>query len=243
MTDPASRRAVALARVGLWPEADLAFRDVSDALAEQDDGPGLAALALAAQRNGWPWLALPAARSLQGAAGAAGWTGDTAALPRALQEMLYPVVWPQALSAAVAEQQTDPWLLLALVRQESAYNPRAHSSADARGLTQVVPNTATGIAAALHIADFDQSRLYEPALSLRFGAFYLSGALRQFDGNVLYALAGYNAGPGSVPGWAGGRVNGDPDLFVDNIEYPETRQYVQIVYNNYANYRRLYAGR
>jgi soluble lytic murein transglycosylase len=240
--DPASRRAVALARVGLWPEADLAFIDSSDALEARGDGDALAALALTAQRNGWPWLALPAARSLTAAASAAGWTGDTAALPRALQAILFPVVWPHALSAAVAEQQTDPWLLLALVRQESAYNPRALSSAQARGLTQVVPDTATGIAAALHIPDFDQSQLYGPALSLRFGAFYLSGALRQFDGNVLYALAGYNAGPGAVPGWAGGRVNGDPDLFVDNIEYAETRQYVQIVYTNYANYRRLYAG-
>ena len=64
VTDPASRRAVALARVGLWPEADLAFTDASDALEARGDGRALAALALAAQRSGWPWLALPAARSL-----------------------------------------------------------------------------------------------------------------------------------------------------------------------------------
>ena len=65
----------------------------------------------------------------------------------------------------------------------------------------------------------------------------------QFDQNVLYALAGYNAGPGKVPDWTGGRVNDDPDLFVDNIDYAETRDYVQIVYTNYAVYRRLYGQR
>src|SRR5205823_1088053 len=106
-----------------------------------------------------------------------------AALPRAAQELLYPLAWPAAVLDQAQEQNVDPLLLLALVRQESAYNPAARSSADARGLTQVVPGTAQGIADALHVADFDPAALYRPAVSLRFGAYYLNETLARFDRN------------------------------------------------------------
>jgi soluble lytic murein transglycosylase len=241
--DPAYGRAVGLAQVGLWSEAGLAFDDLASTLAEENDGVALAALALQAQRARWPWLAFLVAGDLQTAAAAAQAPAGVADLPRAAQEMLYPVVWPQLIGANSQEQGVDPWLLLALVRQESAYDPAARSSAGAQGLTQVMPDTATGIAAALHMPDFKQAQLYRPAISLRFGAYYLKSTLTRFDRNILYALAGYNAGPGNVPDWAGGRVNDDPDLFVDNIDFRETRQYVQIVYNNYAIYRWLYGER
>jgi soluble lytic murein transglycosylase len=241
--DPAYGRAVGLAQVGLWSEAGLAFDDLASTLAEENDGVALAALALQAQRARWPWLAFLVAGDLQTAAAAAQAPAGVADLPRAAQEMLYPVVWPQLIGANSQEQGVDPWLLLALVRQESAYDPAARSSAGAQGLTQVMPDTATGIAAALHMPDFKQAQLYRPAVSLRFGAYYLKSTLTRFDRNILYALAGYNAGPGNVPDWAGGRVNDDPDLFVDNIDFRETRQYVQIVYNNYAIYRWLYGER
>jgi soluble lytic murein transglycosylase len=241
--DPAYGRAVGLAQVGMWSEARLAFDDLASTLAEENDGVALAALALQAQRARWPWIALLVAGDLQGAAAAAHAPAGIADLPRAAQEMLYPVGWPQLVAAQAQEQGVDPWLLLGLVRQESAFDPAAHSSADARGLTQVIPGTASSIAAALHLPDFQQAQLYRPAISLRFGAYYLQSTLTRFDRNVLYALAGYNGGPANVPDWAGGRVNDDPDLFVDNIDYRETRQYVQIVYNNYAIYRWLYGER
>jgi soluble lytic murein transglycosylase len=144
------------------------------------------------------------------------------------------------VAASAQEQAVDPWLLLALVRQESAYRPTALSSAGARGLTQVMPGTAAGIAEGLGLPAFGESQLDRPAIALRFGAVYLRSTLQQFDGNVLYALAAYNAGPGPIPGWTGGAVGDDPDLFIDNIPYAETREYVQIVYTNWAIYRRLY---
>jgi soluble lytic murein transglycosylase len=241
--DPAYGRAVGLAQVGMWSEARLAFDDLASTLAEENDGVALAALALQAQRARWPWIALLVAGDLQGAAAAAHAPAGIADLPRAAQEMLYPVGWPQLVAAQAQEQGVDPWLLLGLVRQESAFDPAAHSSADARGLTQVIPGTASGIAAALHLPDFQQAQLYRPAISLRFGASYLQSTLTRFDRNILYALAGYNGGPANVPDWAGGRVNDDPDLFVDNIDYRETRQYVQIVYDNYAIYHWLYGER
>jgi len=241
--DPAYRRALALARSGLWTDAGIAWADLATTLENAGDGASLAAIGLEARRSGWPWLAYPMGRSLVRAAQAAGRPAGRADLPRAGVALLYPAAWPHLVATDAGEQQLDPWLLLALVRQESAYDPRALSGSDARGLTQVIPSTADGLAASLGIADFQQSLLYRPAVGLRLGAAYLHGTLSQFGGNILYALAGYNAGPGNVPNWAGGRVNGDPDLFVDNIDYPETRDYVEIVYTNYTAYRWLYTRR
>ncbi|HUS17798.1 MAG TPA: lytic transglycosylase domain-containing protein, partial [Chloroflexia bacterium] len=238
--DPAYRRALALGHAALWSDASTAFADLTTTLEQAGDGTSLATLALDARRAGWPWLAYPVARGLQRAARAAHEPADVPDLPRGAQELLFPAPWPALVGAQAAEQDVDPWLLLALMRQESAYYPQAHSSADARGLTQVIPGTAEGIAAALKVPDFQQSALYRPAVSIRFGAFYLAETLGSLDRNILYSLAAYNAGQGPIPGWTGGRVGDDPDLFADNIDYPETRQYVSIVYNNYAIYRWLY---
>ena len=75
---------------------------------------------------------------------------------------------------------------------------------------------------------------------MRFGAQYLSETLTRFDGKVFQALAGYNAGPGHVPGWATGPAAGDADLFIESIDFPETEHYVRIVWENYQIYQRLY---
>ena len=131
--DPAYGRAVGLAQVGLWSEARLAFDDLASTLAEENDGVALAALALQAQRARWPWLAFLVAGDLQTAAAAAHAPAGVADLPRAAQEMLYPVVWPQLIGADLQEQGVDPWLLLGLVRQKApttrrrtpAWAPRA----------------------------------------------------------------------------------------------------------------------
>jgi soluble lytic murein transglycosylase len=103
------------------------------------------------------------------------------------------------LDAAVAEG-VPPLLLLALVRQESAFNPQAGSSAQAYGLTQVIGPTGRQIAASLGVP-WEPALLFEPASSLRFGAHYLATQLDAFDGDVLAALAAYNGGPANARRW------------------------------------------
>ena len=239
---PEYRRAVSLARLGLWSLANDAFDDLDRLLVESGDGASLAALLQETRRADWPWLTVRVARALQGAAAQVGVPAGLADLPRAVQEGLYPIAWGALVAREAAARDVDPWLVLGLMRQESAYDPRAHSGADAYGLTQVIPDTGQGIAAALGEPDFTPADLYRPAVAVRFGTFYLAETLARFDGNVFQALAGYNAGPGRVPDWATGAAAADPDLFIEAIDFPETQHYVRIVWENTQVYRRLYMG-
>jgi soluble lytic murein transglycosylase len=132
-------------------------------------------------------------------------------------------------------------LMLAVVRQESFFDPRAGSSAGALGLTQVIPLTGEAIASDLGIADFQVDQLFRPGVSLRFGARYLGQQLDAFDGNLYHALAAYNGGPGNAERWARA-ADGDVDRFVEEISFAQTRLYVKLVSENLARYRQLYLG-
>jgi soluble lytic murein transglycosylase len=129
-----------------------------------------------------------------------------------------------------------------MLRQESLFNPGAQSGAGAIGLAQVMPATGQGIAQNLQVADFQESDLLRPAVSIRFGAFYLSRQLDLMEGSLQAALSAYNGGPGNAQRWAGGTVVHDADVFAESIDYAETRGYVKLVYGYYGAYRRLYAA-
>lgn len=161
--------------------------------------------------------------------------------PLDLQRVAYPLAYGDLVAQTASGEDIDPLLLLALVRQESYYDPRAGSSAGALGLTQVIEPTGRAIADALGVAPFAVEDLFRPKLSLRFGANYLSDQLRAFDGNAYHALAAYNGGPGTSAN-AIDAAGGDLDLFVEELEFDETRLYVKLVLEHYAQYRYLYAG-
>jgi soluble lytic murein transglycosylase len=161
--------------------------------------------------------------------------------PRALQKLLYPLPYAPQLAARGAQYGADPLLLAALIRQESSFNPRARSRANALGLAQVIPSTGAGIARSLGRPGFQESDLFRPDVGIEFGAYYLSQALSRRGGQVFPALAGYNAGNGAVDGWLRDPANADADVFSERIPYPETDNYVHIVFENYGMYRALYS--
>jgi soluble lytic murein transglycosylase len=161
--------------------------------------------------------------------------------PDDLLRVAYPPAFPDLVQDAADEQDVPSLLLLALVRQESFYDPDAGSTAGALGLTQVIEGTGRAIADDLGVFGFSVSDLYRPRLSLRFGASYLADQLAQFDGNAYYALAAYNGGPGTSFN-AIDSAGDDLDLFVEDLEFDETRLYVKLVMQNYARYRQLYEG-
>ncbi|MDP9180625.1 MAG: tetratricopeptide repeat protein [Chloroflexota bacterium] len=161
--------------------------------------------------------------------------------PGAPPEMLR-LAQPLEYSDLAQQQATtngfSPLLLLALVRQESLYDPSVSSTADDTGLTQVVPATANEIAQQLGDTNFKQSDLLRANVALRYGGHYLASMLASFGGTLSPALAGYNAGPGTAGGWWD-KAGGDPDLFLETINYRGTRTYVKAVLENYSRY--LYA--
>jgi soluble lytic murein transglycosylase len=226
---PAYLRTRELLEAGLRAEAEGEFEQlVSDATGN----PWLLyRLTRAASDEG---LYSTAARAASGFAGA-----ESGAPPQAIA-LAYPLVYPRIVSEQASRYDVSPYLLLALIRQESYYDARAVSPADATGLTQVIPTTAEGIADELGEEDFRNSHLMRPNVSLRFGAYYLGAQIELLEGDIPAALAAYNGGPGNAFRWqeAAG-PDPDPDVFLETIDYEETRAYVELVLENYAVY--LYA--
>ena len=162
--------------------------------------------------------------------------------PRPLLEVAYPLAYAPLVETAGRENGVSPLVLLALIRQESLYDPQAISVAGAPGLTQVIPTTAAEIAEKLGRRDFTPPDLLEPSLNIEFGAFYLGDQLRRFDGDLHLALAAYNGGPGNALGWRDDPAATDPDFLTETIDLEETRSYLELVLANYAVYRFLYGG-
>lgn len=122
----------------------------------------------------------------------------------------------------------DPYMLMAITRRESAYNPVALSPAGARGLMQLMPGTASLVSRQLGISDPGPYGILDPELNIRLGSTYLRDKLNRYQGNRLAAAAAYNAGPGRVDQWLGSGMESF-DLFVESIPFKETRDYVQAV--------------
>ncbi|MBF6600764.1 MAG: transglycosylase SLT domain-containing protein [Dehalococcoidia bacterium] len=225
-------QAVALADVGLGAQSDRLFEEIIVA----DDGDAVALYQVTKQLSddGRTSLAARAATRLIAAG-----LKKTPAPPTDLLRLAYPVVYKDLVSQATAQEKVSPMLLLALVRQESYYNPDAGSSAGALGLTQVVPSTGASIAKSLGRASFTATDLFRPNVNLLFGADYLASQLADFKSDPYRALAAYNGGPG-VASDAITMSGGDEDLFVEDLEFDQTQTYVKRVMENYARYRQIY---
>jgi len=151
--------------------------------------------------------------------------------------------WPnrRAVEAEAREFGVDPLLLVALVRQESVFDPEALSPAGARGLAQLLPGTAAFTARGLDVT-FDPAWITLPDLNLHLGAAHLAELLRRFGGRAEVAVAAYNAGAPSVLRWLHRPQADDRDAFVESIPYQETRAYVRSVLRNRELYRALYVA-
>lgn len=158
--------------------------------------------------------------------------------PRLLRQLVYPTYFADLIVPYAERHGFDPMIFFGLVRQESGFNPLSFSSAAARGLTQVIPGTGEGIARALNVQDFEQNDLFKPYVSVRFGTFYLADVLRSFNGNVYYALMGYNGGPGNAKKWQ----KPDLDVAVEGITLSESYVYVRTVIAQYRQYTDVYRG-
>ena len=159
--------------------------------------------------------------------------------PRFIEELAYPTYYVHLVLQEAQTTNTDPLLFLALIRQESAFDPYATSYADARGLAQVIPSTGQYIAEQLQDSAYTPERLWRPAVSVRYGLWYLSRALNMFNDHALMALVGYNAGPGNAAKW-GRLADGDDDVYFEQVSNLQPRTYMQKIYENRAHYERLY---
>jgi peptidoglycan lytic transglycosylase len=234
--DPGFLRVELLRRIGL---ADFAVQELDDVVLRSVGDPvrlyGLSGAYVQEERY---HLALRILRRHFSAAAASG----HATLPRAFWEMLYPLGWRDEINEVAARSAIDPYLVAAVVREESSYYPRAVSRAGARGLMQLMPDTAQPMADVRGLAMANGDLLDDPRANLEFGASFLSGLLREW-GDPRLALAAYNAGPKRVRQWWQARRTSDLEAFVEQIPFDETRNYVKRVTLSWDEYRRIYDRR
>lgn len=159
--------------------------------------------------------------------------------PKFIVGLAYPVYYDNLILPLADKYSYDPLVQFALVRQESLYESFATSTAVAQGLAQVIPDTGRYIADKLRWPDYVNADLYKPYVGLEFGGFYLAEQLALFDGSVHAALAAYNGGPGNALRWYNAAGN-DIDLYVETVNFRETRAYIERIYVGYAVYRHLY---
>ena len=161
---------------------------------------------------------------------------------RAYMRLAYPDAHSTLVEDAAREFTVSPLLVLSIMRQESAFDDRARSSASANGLMQIIPVTATKIAKALDASDYEDARVTEKPINVRFGTWYLGQLMHKFHGNPVLAIASYNAGPGAVTKWVDTKHKLTSDEFVEEIPFRETRGYVRRVLGNLAVYTALYGN-
>jgi soluble lytic murein transglycosylase len=136
-----------------------------------------------------------------------------------------------------APEGVDPYLVAAVMREESSYNPRAVSVTGALGLMQIMPSTGRFVARELGRADFEPRELLNPETNIRMGSWYLGYLAKKFDQDMVLTIAGYNAGPGAVRRWVE-TLPPEFDEFIESIPYTETRNYAKKVLKSYSEFRR-----
>jgi soluble lytic murein transglycosylase len=153
---------------------------------------------------------------------------------------LYPLPFKSLIVEAASKEKLDPWHAISLIRQESAFNPRARSIANALGLMQMIPPVAIEDAKKLGIQNFQPEMLLEPEMAVRVGTYHLSQLFIHFESSLIASTAGYNAGRPPVYTWLKHYSHPIPYVFVDRISFSETRKYVRSILRNYVNYSRIY---
>jgi len=161
-------------------------------------------------------------------------------VPPELLKVLFPVNYWPLIRRYATEHRLDPYMIAALIAQESTFTADVRSAANAYGLMQIVPATGRHYARALHLR-YSLRLLTTAEPNLRMGTAYFADLVRQFGG-THYALASYNAGENRVSRWISERPGVDREEFIDDIPFPETQNYVKKILGTAEDYRRLYGA-
>jgi soluble lytic murein transglycosylase len=154
--------------------------------------------------------------------------------------MLYPVPFRDAAKNAAVPRNVDPRFLMSIARQESRFRPDVRSAAAARGMMQFIGTTADRIANELGVSNFDHDTLYDPDTALLFGAEYMNELLVMFPNQPDAAAASYNGGEDNVRRWLKRSNSNEPERYVPEIAYSQTKDYVYKIMANYRVYRFFY---
>ena len=152
-------------------------------------------------------------------------------------QTLYPFPYLETIVKWSNKRELNTVLVTALIRQESRFMPKIKSVVGATGLMQVMPKTGEETAKRINLVSYDLENVND---NVNLGTHYLDLTHKEYKNNSMLAVASYNAGPNAVSRWLKQFGFDDVDAFVDKIPYPETRGYVESVFENYWNYLQIY---
>ena len=158
---------------------------------------------------------------------------------KALEELTLPLRHEDIIRQQARLKHLDPALIAAVIYQESKFRPRT-SAAGAKGLMQILPSTAKAIAKRSGGTAFVPSDLATPQVNISYGSYYLRYLIDHYGGSPTPAIAAYNAGLTNVDGWVR-KAGGASSLTTSDIPFPETRAYVESVFQHQKDYRAHYA--
>lgn len=155
-------------------------------------------------------------------------------------KITHPFKYEDTVRTYAREYQLDPLLVAAVINVESKFDPQAESAKGAKGLMQLMDDTALWGAEKIGLAAFESEQLFQPETNIRIGCWYLSRLLEQYEGNKITALAAYNGGSGNVARWLQDPALSSNGKTLESIPFPETEAYVVRVRTQYEAYRKLY---
>jgi len=147
----------------------------------------------------------------------------------------YPLDYKDSISAIAKSNDIEPELIASIINVESSYNPNSVSNKGAIGLMQILPTTAEWVCERLHI-DFDEKELFNPAVNIQIGGYYIAYLIKYFKDENL-AICAYNAGMGNVNRWLSSVEISSNGKELDNIPFKETENYLNLVLKNKKIYK------
>jgi soluble lytic murein transglycosylase len=158
-----------------------------------------------------------------------------------VSKYLYPIHFKENIRQSADNYKLDPFLIAAIIRVESNFQPDIESKKGAYGLMQLMPDTSEWIVETGKFSPRYKENLHDPSISIELGSWYLNWLNKQFNGNTAAVIAGYNAGQGKVNQWMQNQQWDGTLEHADTIPYGETRHYIQRVLYYYNKYHKLYS--
>ena len=152
----------------------------------------------------------------------------------------YPLVYEKTIQEVSKQYKLDPFFILALIKNESKFNPQAESPNGALGLMQIMPETGVWIAEQTKWKNFTLTSLRDPVLNIKFGSWYIAELEHEFDGNEVLMLAAYNAGRGNVNGWIEKYHWNKNFSDINAIPFVETQIYIRRILHDKQMFSKYY---
>lgn len=158
-----------------------------------------------------------------------------------LKTYVYPIKYDKYVISAAKENNIDPYLIFAIIKQESKFNEKACSNKEAKGLMQILDSTAQEMLEDIDNIDISTLNLFDAKTNIYIGTKYFKTLVERYEGNIRLAICAYNAGLGNVDKWiVSNEIYSNSEIVISNIPFKETKEYLVNVLKYYDKYVELY---